>query len=1213
MSLRPFFPVRVLGLPRLWPALPFLLFLLLAAPFGCGGNTSAPPPAAAVQGFVAVNSDITAGEDALLTAVFANGTGEVDQGVGRVQSGVPVSVGPLAQDTTFTLTVKGSSNTVTKTASVRVVPAPIQPVIAVPAILTAGAAGSASVPPQVGCTFTWTLSGGTIQGSASSETLTFTAGTGGYLQLSCIATNSLRKDSRLGQSISTLVAEPQAPVVTAPSHVGAGMTGYKASVPTKDGLAYQWTITGGAIAAGEQSSQVTFSAGPSGSVELSCVTTNAAGTTSIPGTAACAIVTAPSTPTIAVSGAPFKAGDTGSASVAAEPGVVYQWTISGGSFNGASTGSTVSFTAAPKPTLHLTCTARNLFNVSSGTATSDSAITFAKDDVLKALNFDINLGPRKGAKGQILTDSDHPLGTGQSTHNLFRVKEAFSYNDQNKGGVYQYSPVTNPPVKNLLTPEQWAQRGEACAAGWNELMTHKVKHSVTARLSRDDREQVVIAAFPGPPIWWTEPAISNDHFTLFKLNKASNTELSMGARVPLNTPLGTGGSTINTGALYWTNFDPDRQRDWYQKISMAAGDVDGDGLDEILVLVERTLYIIDHDLQTLLPSPPAWTRLGHGGTPVSRFDVCDIDHDGIAEIIQVYGSAEAGDWAEFTISKLDPQKGYFKQLYNNEWIWGDNLYWRSAAVKAADLDGDGKVEIVFSGLKSNSDKVRTLVMGVNTTPGESVNGELLWQVYPIAASPDDDLDSQRWSGWPAGFANAQMRDAAVPNLGVGDLDGDGNLEIAAFDSVLSYKPGKSGTPAVLTYAWDASSNNVLRQGTTGDTSCYGQMAVGKFSGEVNRHDEILIQDFGKLRRFRYNADQLKIVREADVSVDDGIQYFYFLTLADLDDDGTYVKYLGHTLTFTNPIINAVLASPPYWDGLEPAQNMGNAATTIGNSSGESKSIAASVGFSLGYVRGFRAQLPVIANGEIEVRNTLKCSFDFSFETENAYQRDVAYSVYAGSNAVVFSCVPVDVYMYEVTAAGPNSKDAAGNPLTVGTKINVQKMRAPMLQFTDVDYYNAHCGNGPQIDNTVLPQTIGRPHSYPTRGMAKSMVDATQGFLLENAQSGIVPQGNLYNTITYATSLSSGFSFAAELSNELEVTASFVALAGYAVSAHVGLQVNSTVTLGESIQGSVGGLPTKMYVPDYLYKWGIFSHLGTLPDPSVTNGSQSFKVVNYWVE
>jgi hypothetical protein len=46
---------------------------------------------------------------------------------------------------------------------------------------------------------------------------------------------------------------------------------------------------------------------------------------------------------------------------------------------------------------------------------------------------------------------------------------------------------------------------------------------------------------------------------------------------------------------------------------------------------------------------------------------------------------------------------------------------------------------------------------------------------------------------------------------------------------------------------------------------------------------------------------------------------------------------------------------------------------------------------------------------------------------------------------------------------------------------------------------------------------------------------------------------------------------------------------------------------------VGGLPTKVYLPDHLYKWGIYSYVGTLPDPLDKKGTQSFKVVNYWVE
>ena len=91
---------------------------------GGGGGTPALPPAPVITSFAVAKSPLTAGTSTTLTAVFSNGTGSVDQGVGSITSGVPVSITPNA-DTTYTLTVTGSGGTATRTVTVSVVAAPV--------------------------------------------------------------------------------------------------------------------------------------------------------------------------------------------------------------------------------------------------------------------------------------------------------------------------------------------------------------------------------------------------------------------------------------------------------------------------------------------------------------------------------------------------------------------------------------------------------------------------------------------------------------------------------------------------------------------------------------------------------------------------------------------------------------------------------------------------------------------------------------------------------------------------------------------------------------------------------------------------------------------------------------------------------------------------------------------------------------------------------
>ena len=84
---------------------------LLAA--GCGssspGDGFGPPPAAPViESFTSTASAVHVGESTQLTAVFSGDGASID-GIGPVESGVPVATPALARPTTFTLTVRRGS------------------------------------------------------------------------------------------------------------------------------------------------------------------------------------------------------------------------------------------------------------------------------------------------------------------------------------------------------------------------------------------------------------------------------------------------------------------------------------------------------------------------------------------------------------------------------------------------------------------------------------------------------------------------------------------------------------------------------------------------------------------------------------------------------------------------------------------------------------------------------------------------------------------------------------------------------------------------------------------------------------------------------------------------------------------------------------------------------------------------------------------------
>ena len=70
---------------------------------------------------------------------------------------------------------------------------------------------------------------------------------------------------------------PATPVITAPTGVAPGATGQVASAVAHAGSSYFWSITNGSITAGQNTNQITFTAGASGIVVLSVVETSSSG------------------------------------------------------------------------------------------------------------------------------------------------------------------------------------------------------------------------------------------------------------------------------------------------------------------------------------------------------------------------------------------------------------------------------------------------------------------------------------------------------------------------------------------------------------------------------------------------------------------------------------------------------------------------------------------------------------------------------------------------------------------------------------------------------------------------------------------------------------------------------------------------------------------------------------------------------------------------
>lgn len=179
--------------------------------------------------------------------------------------------------------------------TVTINPIPSSAITAASPVCGNSTGNTASVPDAGGgASYGWTITGGSITAGQGTDSITYTAGASGTVQLGCTVTNSSGCYSNASGTTVTINDQPSS-VITAASSVLAGSTGHTASVPDAGlGATYLWTIGGGTITDGQGTDSITYTAGAAGTLTLGCTVTANTGCSSVG--SANVTVTSPFTP-----------------------------------------------------------------------------------------------------------------------------------------------------------------------------------------------------------------------------------------------------------------------------------------------------------------------------------------------------------------------------------------------------------------------------------------------------------------------------------------------------------------------------------------------------------------------------------------------------------------------------------------------------------------------------------------------------------------------------------------------------------------------------------------------------------------------------------------------------------------------------------------------------------------------------------------------------
>ena len=651
-------------------------------------------------------------------------------------------------------------------------------------------------------------------------------------------------------------------------------------------------------------------------------------------------------------------------------------------------------------------------------------------------------------------------------------------------------------------------------------------------------------------------------------------------------------------------------------ITSAAGDLDADGFEEVVVVVlNRTTWDLEvRIIEDESDGFRAETQLimnigdpgGYFGPMTSRhfgIDVAtgDVDGDGKDEIlITCVDDLYVLDGPDANLAVIDS-----KQITGTV----DERYLR---VATGDLDADGIDEFVVTAGEFNPNGVAEYYIFDSSTRAPLDDGVIGAQVegtYHKLMTADVQIADFDGDGLPEiGFAGVTpdrgmqgialiMDDAKQPSpfefMGVvgldnneggakmlataaADMDGDREAEFIVGEDIYTLENGELTTPF---------GNEAL------PIPYMDVLVTGDMTGD-HRADIILLKESPTDGIFIYGLDSSHQFRRLDHLADVERGGYMTLCPVNVDGDSAAVEFLGNELLFTDPNIIAVLSSPPYHTGID--QNTDDSGTTFGKSEGQEVTKEQSIGFSVGYSFGAEFEAP-FGLASASFKATVDQSFNWTASESKEIETSIAYRSGPGEDKVVFTAIPFDVYYYKVLSSP--------EPEQVGTTISINIPRKPQTLSVDRELYNSNNGNEADITEEAIGHVIGDVWSYP-RKAAKDALIKDGGLQSKLATVG-AGSGSVILGISTTEGKGSGSSFDMSVGFEAEVGVGGIT-AGMSASFDYGYAVEVTNTESTFFEGEVGDIPSAKYSADLLYQFGLFTY-------SKSFRGQRFAMVEYWVE
>jgi len=695
------------------------------------------------------------------------------------------------------------------------------------------------------------------------------------------------------------------------------------------------------------------------------------------------------------------------------------------------------------------------------------------------------------------------------------------------------------------------------------------------------------------------------------------------------TPLPKNRMQLHVSINYYNSI-PSEEKDFYiadvdnpvsevrdSNIKSAAVDLDKDGIDEIGIVVNKSLYICDPNAngsnilvsQTTFDSNSSITNILASTSNRVAMDIGsgDSDGDGYNELLVTTGTANGGYVPKLLI--YDGMDANHPTAAID--LKTDSITYLSASVDVGDILGDGSKYVVIGG-KISSSKAAISYLQYDATKSQYSSQLINSQTWQLS----DDITF--FSNPLLGLKCASLDVLKTGNPEYVVLGGfvyqynNNTLQKQEISSYSKYGPDNRYSPNSVSN----SKNNIvnINFNKEKDRAYINNIIVGNFDGNKEGKEQIIMVDYYYHKGYDYDVvyiswcgmDKSSKLNSHLQSVwdrkDQTKNYFYpAICGVDIYNSGQKLEYeeSKSIFTFSNPSIIAVIGATPYYDELSNKYGaLGNVGTTYGSETetGSSKSdgVSAHVGVSFGYSQdiGFLG----IKIGDISMKTQIENTFTNTWTNSKSITKSIKYTTYYNEDSVVVMVVPYDIFYYKVT-------DEAGKV----TEMSINVPYTPITKIMPVKDYNKiakNIKNAPVIDDNVLKHKIGDPRSYPKSTDGLSNIN-NQAY----AEAFTTGTGNTSTEQSITTKETKSKSF--DYSLNVDVAFNFT-LFGASAGTNVGAGYNTSVTSESSnaqlCSGSVAGIPSDY--ERYSFKWCLTTYKYKL---AAGNSEQQFIVVSYLVK